>query len=152
MRGTGEILGLLKTLLLRHRVLLSLRSIVGNGRGGREGRLADEGNVAGRRRTRSELESPAVLPDGRVALGGGVGDLEGRRHRLVAPVVAFVRGDDAGVGDDIPVPLAPPNNTMLEKLGCGVAQIVVRPVRPTLNNNFVGKIRVRRSSNTSSSR
>ncbi len=115
MRGTGEILGLLKTLLLGHRVLLSLRSIVGNCRAGREGCLADEGNVAGRRCARSELESPAVLPDGRVALRGGVGDLEGRRHRLVAPVVAFVRGDDAGVGDDVPVALAPPKTTQCWK-------------------------------------
>jgi len=114
VRGTGEILGLLKTLLLGHRVLLSLRSVVGNRRGGREGSLADEGNVAGRRRARAKFESPAVLPDGRVALGGGVGDLEGRRHRLVAPVVAFVRGDDAGVGDDVTVPLAPPKTTVLE--------------------------------------
>ena len=107
-RGAGELLGLLNILLFRHSMLLPLRPVIGHCGAGREGHSADEGDVAGGGVAGAQLEPPACLPDGLVRLGGLVAHGEGGGDRLVAPVVALVRGHNTGVCDHFPVTLAPP--------------------------------------------
>jgi hypothetical protein len=106
---TRERFAVPEALLLRHRVLLTLRPVVRDRRAGRHRHAPDEGDVALDGHTNGELEAPGLLPDGGVGLGGGVGDGELCDDGLLAPVVYLVRGHHAGVGHHLSVPLAPPD-------------------------------------------